>query len=254
MDDSPEDHRADCEFLLNDCKNRVEYNWNGKNIGLCKSVNSGIDRAKKLGAKWVLIMNPDSKPHNDIVSIFRRFLDQHNTDKVAILAPQYNYDRHQRSAKRGNRRIKHPDMSGSLINVKTLDVIGDYDERYYIDGLDVELCLRATRAGYEIIECSEAVLDHHPAETKELGAFGHTVIKYGRDKPERYYYGFRSSFLIHNEYKSLSIYNDIFSIYKFLKAITFFEKSDYIKVWKEAKEDYKRGFFGKYEDQNGDGH
>lgn len=250
MDDSLEEHKTDCEDLLTQFKGRVEYIWNGENIGLCKSANNGIERAKDLGAKWILIMNPDSKPQNDMVSVFRRYIDKNDTENVAILAPQYNYDRHSRTTSTGNKRIRFSNMSGSLINVKILNIIGNYDERFFIDGLDSEWCLRALKAGYEIIECSEAILDHHPAETKELKVFGRTVFRYGWDKPERYYYQFRGFMLIHKEYRSF--FNDLFCIYKYLKALILFEdRTEYKKMWMEAKEDCKRGYFGNYKDRNG---
>ena len=245
MDDSPKSNEALCKPLVYSFHNHMEYVWNQENIGLCKSANYGIKRAVEMGAEWVLIMNPDSKMHNDIVSVYRDYIDKNNTDDIAILAPQYNYDRHKRSVKVGIRSINFAMMSGSLMNVKALKRIGLYDERFFIDGLDNEWCLRALKAGYRIIECSEAMLDHHPAETKELKILGKTVFKYGQDSPSRYYYQFRSFFIIHDEYHSLC--NDAFCLYKYLKAMILFDnRSAYKQVWKQAKEDYKAGYFGKY--------
>lgn len=247
MDDSQVEHRNVCSVLLEKYRGRVDYIWNKNNIGLCKSANNGMKAAIKLGAEWILIMNPDSKPHNDIVSVFREYIDKNDTDNIAILAPRYNYDRHRRNIRLGNRKISFVMMSGSMINVKALKRIGFYDERFFIDGLDNEWCLRALRAGYHIIECSEALLDHHPAETREVKVLGKTVFKYGWDRPERYYYQFRGLFLIHDEYHS--IYNDLFCLYKLLKCILFFDnKSEYKKAWQIAKKDYKLNYFGKIRD------
>lgn len=249
MDDSQTEHRDVCNDLLEKHHGRVEYIWNKTNIGLCKSANSGMKRAIELGAEWILIMNPDSKPHNDIVSVFREYIDKNNTNNVAILAPQYNYDRHKRDVKVRTRKIKFCNMSGSLMSVKVLKRIGLYDERFFIDGLDNEWCLRALKAGYQIIECSEAMLDHHPAETRKLKIFGKTLFMYGWDKPERYYYQFRGFMLIHDKYKDS--YNDFMMAYKYLKSKFLFEnRADYQRAWNEAKEDFRRGYFGSYKERN----
>lgn len=243
MDDS-EDTKS--EIIRSVLSEKTCYEWNGGNIGLSKSINKGIKKAIDRKADWILLMDQDSTPENDILSVYKEFIRIHNTANIALLSPQYNYDRHKRNIKVGHKEIHFANMSGSLLNVRAIEHIGLYDERYYIDGLDIEWCLRAIRAGYKLIQCSEAMLNHCPAETRELKVFSKVVYRYGWDIPSRYYYQFRAGQIIHEEYHSC--FYDMFCLYKYLKAMFLFEnKKAYRKAWIQAKEDFNNGFFGKYD-------
>lgn len=246
LDDSETPLRREYVEMISNNHN-VEYEWNGGNVGLCKSLNIGIVKAIKYGADWILFMDSDSCFYNDILSIYLEKIGKIGKEKIALLSPRYNYDRHKRKPQKGYRRKKLAMLSGGLINVEAIQSIGSFDERFFIDGLDYEWCLRAIRSGYQIIECSEAMINHHPAETKELRFCGKTVFRYGWDKPSRYYYQFRASRIIHEEYHCL--YIDLFCMYKYLKALLLFDNTNaYVNAWKNAKRDYESGYFGKYED------
>lgn len=65
-------------------------------------------------------MNPDGTFSNNAISIFRNYIENNNTDKVGIVCPQYNFDRHQRKAKAGVEEISYTDMAGSLYNASIL--------------------------------------------------------------------------------------------------------------------------------------
>lgn len=225
------------------------YISNKDNIGLCKSVNIGLKKSYEYGADWVLIMDQDGEFNNDIVQIFRNYILTHTSNKVAIIAPQLNYDRHPRKSKKGYRKIKYPDLSGCLFNISILHRLNYLDENTYFYGLDVEYCIRVRKEGYKIIECSEAVLNHHPAETRTLTLFGKCIFKYGFDKPIRYYYQFRVCYYIYKKYGLIRSFRTIlFFIYRYLKVILLFEnKKEYLKMIRQGIYDAKRGFYGKYD-------
>lgn len=244
MDDSEE--RTDSRLLekmVND--SRVEYVWNEGNIGLCKSLNVGIKKAIALGAEWILVMDSDSDFYNDILSVYARIIASIECDHVALLAPQHNYNRHKRAPKKGVRYRKYTMLSGCLLNVDVIKKIGAFDERFFIDGLDYEWCLRAINNHYKIIECSEAVINHNPAIEKQFKIFGKTIFRYGWDTAERYYYQFRAVLFIHNLYKDLPLYLSMF--FKFFKAIVLFgSRREYYQAWKQANIDFERGYYGRY--------
>jgi len=229
--------------LIKGRNDKIQYVCNKKNIGLCASVNNGFRLAIDKNADWVLIMNPDGTFSNNAIDIYRNFIRNQFTDDVAIIAPIFNSDRRPKKAKPGYRNIKYADMSGCLYNVSILKEIGLYDKNTYFYGLDVEYCLRVIRNGYKIIECSEAVLNHHPAQTYHVKLFGKTVFKCGKDTPNRYYYQFRSAYYIYKKYHDF--YNFAFHIYKFLKVIFFFDnKKEYIKMIRSGILDAKSGYYG----------
>lgn len=248
LDDTGIDNSKLCQEIVDIAPQKISYVNNPKNIGLCASVNNGFQLAIDKHADWILIMNPDGTFQNDAISIYREYIDTHDTSKVAIIAPVYNLDRRKREASSGYKIIKFPDMSGCLYNAEILCKLGFYDPKTYFYSLDIEYCIRARRYGYKIIECSEAVLNHHPAETYAVTLFGKTIFKCGKDNPQRYYYQFRSAFYINSKFHDL--YNLMISVYKWLKVVFFFDdKKEYFKMINLGIQDAKRGFFGNINDR-----
>lgn len=248
LDDSAQDNSSVVQTLLEEHPGKVQYYKNPYNMGLVRSVNNGFRMAIDKHADWILVMNPDGTFQNDAISIYREYIDTHDTSKVAIIAPIYNLDRRKREASSGYKSIKFPDMSGCLYNAEILSKLDFYDPKTYFYSLDIEYCIRARRNGYKIIECSEAVLNHHPAETYAITLFGKTIFKCGKDNPQRYYYQFRSAFYINSKFHDL--YNLMISVYKWLKVVLFFDnKKEYFKMIKLGIQDAKRGFFGNIKDR-----
>ncbi len=244
IDDSPNKPE---QYLIDSVKesDNVDYYWNGKNLGLCKSLNVGIKKAIELSADWILFMDSDGHIKNDIIAVYKKALEKIKTKRIAVLAPQHNYERHKRASRLGFKSRKYVMLSGCLISVDAIENIGIFDERFFIDGLDYEWCLRAKKNNYSIIECLEAVIDHSPGTEKQVKVFGRTIFRYGWHEPSRYYYQFRAMWLLHGMYKDLWL--DAGFAFKFLKILFVFDnKRDYLLAFKYAKEDYQRGYYGRY--------
>lgn len=245
MDDTGVDNRDLFVSLLEKGSDNVVYFANEKNIGLCASVNRGFRYAVERGAEWILVMNPDGTFQNDAINIYRRFISNHDCANVAIIAPQYNYDRHPRKIQAGYRQIFYADMSGSFYNAAILSKMEYYNPDMYFDGLDMEYCLRVQKAGYKMIQCKEAVLNHHPACTKELRIGQLVIFRYGKDTPLRYYYQFRCFFYLQKVYHNWRV--ALFFLYKYMKVLILFDhKKEYLREIKKAKRDYKQNYFGAY--------
>lgn len=249
LDDTGKDNSTLCMGIVDVNPKKIKYVCNTKNTGLCASVNNGFRLAKEKNADWVLIMNPDGTFQNDAIKIYRRYIDTQNTSDIAIVSPVFNLDRRKREASTGIKKVWHPDMSGCLYNMKVLDELGYYDQKTYFYGLDEEFCIRVRKNGYKIIQCSEAVLNHHPAETYCVKFLGKIVLKCGKDSPQRYYYQFRSGYYIHKKYHNL--HNFMFCAYKFMKIVLFFDhKKEYFKMVRLGIVDAKKNFYGNIKDRN----
>lgn len=248
LDDSAQDNSAVVQNLLDENPSKVEYYMNPYNMGLVGSVNNGFRMAIEKGADWVLVMNPDGTFQNNAISIFKKYISQNYTEDVGIICPVFNIDRRPKEAGIGTREVRYPDMTGCLYNTRILSQIGFYDQKTYFYGLDLEYCLRVKKNGYRIIECSEAVLNHKPAETYDVKLFGKTIFKCGKDTPQRYYYQFRSAYYIWKKYHSF--YCFAFHVYKWLKVVLFFDnKKEYYKMINLGINDAKKGFFGNIKDR-----
>lgn len=243
LDDSAKDNSKVVQSLIDNNPDKICYYSNPKNMGLCASVNNGFKMAIEKGADWILVMNPDGTFQKGAFDVFRKYIEENDTPNVGIIAPRYNIDRRPKQAGTGNIEIRYADMTGCLYNAEILEKLGFYDEKTYFYGLDTEYCIRVRKNGYKIVECSAAVLNHHPAETYEVKLFGKTVFKCGIDKPQRYYYQFRSAWYIGMKYRDFR--NLAFHVYKWMKVVLFFDnKPEYFRMIRLGIEDAKRGFFG----------
>ena len=97
---------------------RVIYEHHPENLGLCVGMNRGIAKLKDLDCSWVLTMNSDSHFKNDVLSIFRKFVLLNNCKDIAIIAPQYEYDRKKVKEVAGCHEIKWAMMSGNYVNTE----------------------------------------------------------------------------------------------------------------------------------------
>ena len=185
----------------NDINSRVKYLFCNENIGLCAGLNRGIEIARREGCDWCYLMDQDSKFGNNLTEIFRKIILTENDSQIAILGPQHLYDRRKLKKCEGVYDVEWLMTSGCLVNASIFHQVGGFDERLFLDGLDVEFCLRLRKQGYRVLECREAVLVHRPAVTKTKKILWYT-LKYGWDKPVRYYYQARADVFIDKRYKT----------------------------------------------------
>jgi rhamnosyltransferase len=190
-------------------------------------------------------MDSDSKWQTDIIEVYKEYISHNDVSKTAIIGPQHNYQRHKRFKSHYYSEKKRIMLSGCLMNVGAIEKLGDFDERFFIDGLDYEWCYRAIKNGLKIIECGDAIVDHSPGIEKQIKIFDRTVFRYGWAPPDRYYYQFKAMRIIHFQYHDLAI--DLHAIYKPLKVLFLFSrKKEYFDAWIRARKDYNLGYFGKY--------
>ena len=83
--------------------------------------------------------------------------------------------------------------SGSLVNLKTLSAIGNFDENLFIDEVDFEFCLRAVTKGYRIIQFTHIFLHH------QLGVITyHRSLKSNKSTPRTLHSPIRLYYLTRN--------------------------------------------------------
>ena len=184
--------------------NRLHLIQNPHNQGVAIALNQGFDKAIKLGYAWVLTLDQDSWPENDMLSRMQTALAASaNPEKIAIIAPRIADLGGRREArfllKRSGllfRRILCEDTdlisvttvitSGALINISAFESIGAFREDLFIDYVDTEFCLRARLRGYKILVACKARLMHQFGARKRLSR-GPFNIYPSFHSPERWY-------------------------------------------------------------------
>jgi rhamnosyltransferase len=166
------------------------------NIGLAAALNVGLERARSFGFLWALTFDQDSTPEEGMVAALWATHSRHVAPaRVAVVGPRLREERVEHEDHRWV--VPHPrcrllfhrapcrshDLpgvafvitSGSLLNLTIFGEVGVMDEGLFIDYIDHDYCLRARRAGFDIVVSAEACLRHNLGAKQEFQVAGKAV-------------------------------------------------------------------------------
>jgi rhamnosyltransferase len=181
-----------------------------ENKGIGFAQNAGIAHAKAMGADYILLMDQDSIPAQDMVSNLVAAIK--NKPEAAAAGPRYFDPRHQDQSPfvqlRGLRlrritcqspsdvvEVDHLIASGCLIPMTVLEKIGLMREDLFIDYVDIEWGLRARREGLVNYGVCAAHMEHQLGE-EPVKFFGRNLVLH---QPFRHYYLYRNILLLCRE-------------------------------------------------------
>jgi GT2 family glycosyltransferase len=162
----------------------VEVIVNESNLRFAGGNNVGIRHALERGAEYVLLLNNDTVVDPDFIGHLMRPLDQ--DPSAGMAAPKiYYFDKPKKIWFAGGRiewwkgwishigirendfgqhdsirRVDYLTACCILVKREVIDRIGMLDERYTMYGEDADWCIRAVRAGYELLYVPSAVVWH----------------------------------------------------------------------------------------------
>jgi len=199
----------------------------GDNLGIARAQTLGMTWAFNEGADFVLQMDQDSMPDNDMVTLlYESFLALSAANyNVGLIGPS-NYDRYTKKLHNNKSLIPfckkvamHPDFeeldfvdkmisSGSLISKKAFQSIGGMLDELFIDHVDFEYCWRLKANGFLIVRHNKARLAHRSGE----GRINFLIIfNVTMSAPIRHYYWFRNFLYLFNR-------NYVPTYWKFINA------------------------------------
>lgn len=212
VDNSPAvDLRAQAVCRDLGCSN-VEITRLGRNFGIAKALNVGIEAARSAGATHVLLSDQDSEPASDMVhGLLRAEADLRrqalrigaigasftNTNSgelfpfhvVVKSSPLYG----RRSASVEDPLVEAITLitSGTLVPMATFDEVGLMREDFFIDCVDTEWCYRARSRGFVLYGTAWATMLHRMGDaTLRFWFLG--WIKGNVHSPLRIYYQIRN--------------------------------------------------------------
>lgn len=145
-----------------------------KNFGFAKAVNVGIKMAK---GKYLLISNNDVifekrylinlvnflQENPDVGIVGGKVYYKHPQEKISFAAARFNFYTGLLRLHKASNKISTSDWipaCNMLIKREVLTNIGNFDEEFFFYFEDLDLCLRAKKAGYKIIYYPKATLWH----------------------------------------------------------------------------------------------
>ena len=199
--------------------------FNEENIGLASALNKGVERARELGADWVLLLDHDTEPAGDMVESLAGVYDDYpQKEKLAVIGSNYyNLDPQQPeyTFKPGDHswvERKTVITAGSLIPLGVISRIGSFRDEFFIDHVDDEFCFRVRRYGFAVVMTRSALMKHAIGIRGRHRLPGYTVETSGHS-PQRRYYMSRNFVVMAKEYLFREPAWLIWKKYKLLKAV-----------------------------------
>jgi rhamnosyltransferase len=217
---------AEADIIQNPC-----------NLGIAKALNQGIDWAQENGFVWVLLLDQDSTPFQDMVlklmNVYEEFPDK---SCLAIIGCSAFHDSRSRSARSVGGALwaerKAVITSGTLLRLDVVQQIGPFWEEFFIDCVDFEFCLRAGCAGFKIVEVLAPVMRHVIGAPQRV-PFQWLARETSSHRPWRSYYMTRNLVVLVREYifrEPAWIWNAVRKRINGIILMMLFEKSRIQKV------------------------
>lgn len=171
--------------------NRVLLIENSNNLGVAKALNQLCESALENNYEWIVTLDQDSICPPDLVNKLTEFID----DKVAIVAPNIVYKNNESFSDnkiKGIQEVEWVITSASLTNLEIWKLLGGFDEKLFIDGVDRDYGIRATRSGFKVLKCFNVQLLHELGNLRCRKVCRRTIYVTNHS-PLRKYYMVRNS-------------------------------------------------------------
>lgn len=192
------------EFLL-----FAEKSWgctviqNKKNQGIAEALAFGIRYAAEKGAKYVYALDDDTISNSDVIKKLTVEMERDSDLGQIGCGTQVGlYDEFPAINNDKVEKVRQIITAGSLIDVEKALKVGNYNEKMFIDWVDVEMCYRLSRNGYGIAIHRGAVIKHALGEVTYKKIFNKKIelLNYS---PYRLYHIFRNLYYIYKSYPEI---------------------------------------------------
>ena len=186
--DNASDNQVEIYELLeayNDCM----YFRNSKNKGIAAALNQIMNFGVKNNADWVLTLDQDSIIPFDMLSKYEEFISTCDDIRIGMVSP-YVHDRNVSEKNTEKRKVVRVDKcitSGCMLKTSVWKLVGKYDEWFFIDYVDFEMCAKLKLNDYSMYRLNDVIMSHSIGEAIEHKLLGF-VIKSTNHSPFRHYY------------------------------------------------------------------
>jgi len=183
----------------------VELLSNERNLGFAEGNNRGIAHALQKEADYILLLNNDTTVSS---SLLDEMVDVAESDeRIGIVGPVIYYAErpdqvwfagmhfryglyvvrrglHLKLPLRPIEQVDFASGCGMLVRREMFERVGLFDRRFFMYYEDLDLCIRASKAGYRIVTATRAIMWH--ALSASTG---------GADSPLKQYHQIKSTFI-----------------------------------------------------------
>ncbi len=175
----------------------VEIIYFSQNKGIACALNEIVRYAEKNGFSWVLTLDQDSVCDDSIVQHYRNYIERNDTKRIGCITcfiKDRNFD--DESNKYQEQDILYCITSGSLMNTSAMREVGYFDEKMFIDKVDVDICINLRNHGYRIVQIGYVGLLHEIGHAKQINLGFRRWELYNHSSFRRYYMCRNASYLL----------------------------------------------------------
>lgn len=229
------------EFLKTD---KVKIESYGINKGIAKALKDIMIYSYKNRYEWVLSLDQDSVIEPELINEYIKAAYDANNKNVGIftclIKDRNFYDSQYEKQNEVYLDVPYCITSASFTNVEKYMKTDGYDETFFIDAVDFDICYSMREAGYFIRRINYIGLYHEVGHGVNRWFLWKKIVVY-HQKPFRIYYYARNLKIMHKKHKKMYPY------WKFFKTelalfmrIFLYENSKWKKIVA-----FKRGISGK---------
>jgi rhamnosyltransferase len=166
---------------------------NPVNVGIGRALNQGAQAAMDSGADWLLTLDQDAAPSEEIVNVAGRTFERYpRSDRIAVIGST-SFEAYRAgwasAASRGRPWIEASATitSGSFVSLAALRDIGGFLEALFVDQVDTEYCLRARARGYRVLASVAPAMTHQIGQPTERWIGCRAVHPTNHSAVRRYY-------------------------------------------------------------------
>ncbi len=169
------------------------YIQNRENIGIARALNIAAKKAIDNSATWLLTMDQDSAFNNqDCLYLINYALEQ-DGNEIGIISPMQSSYLDEYHPETLSEEPFTVITSGNLISLAAYSKIGGFNEKYFIDAVDSEYCMRLHQHKFKIKRLNHLVLQHSLGETRQHENRLHKKITLRNHNKFRRFYMTRNS-------------------------------------------------------------
>lgn len=181
-------------------RENIKYIFNGKNLGIASALNIGLKEADNKFYKYALTLDQDSFLSESSLNLLLKTIKEKKNEKWGIISSFQNDGSYALEKFKGVREVPVVITSGNIINLEAYKDAGPFEEKLFIDCVDIEYSFRLRKSGYKIYLNYEAELKHKlgTMETRVLFGRKFSVTNHA---PVRLYYKTRNGLYVSRKYK-----------------------------------------------------
>ena len=189
---------------------------NSQNIGFAKALTQVFEWAKSQGFNWVLTLNDDSVVPSNMISEYKKILESQGNlvnqknaknSKIAIVCSLLK-----------NR------LDGTILHSKCHE-----DEWLEIDGVDFDFSRRLVRAGWQIVECQNVIMEHQIGKARSINLIIKHPIVWNHNANRKYYIA-RNMQVVDYKMGTYSYAKSLRAVVRDMIFVALWEKNKFAKI------------------------